>query len=160
MKQALAILARQSFDGKTVSFVERSLLSSCAMAAPHLSPQERIALLVKAKQRESNLGTRASALAAGISAATMSRLARPDSNTLPDIGTLTKLSIWLDLSVSALLEEDHSQNATSNLKASTPDLVEVHLRADKNLAPEAAQALAQTFKAIYEQVVKHGIPRK
>jgi hypothetical protein len=37
-------------------------------------------------------------------------------------------------------------------ESSTPELVEVHLRADKNLSPEAAKALAQMFKAIYEQV--------
>lgn len=89
----------------------------------------------------------------------MSRLARGNSEALPDVGTLTKLSSWLGLPFSDLIAEQPTGPVTSVLEASTPDIVEVHLRADKNLTPDAAKALAQTFKAIYDQVRSHGVPK-
>ena len=40
--------------------------------------------------------------------------------------------------------------ATLAVIASTLDKIEVHLRADKNLSPETARALAEMFRSIYE----------
>lgn len=122
-------------------------------------PQSRISLLIKAKRRETGLGVRSAAEAAGISAATMSRMERGIAATLPDVGTLSKLATWLGVSMGELLNESTPRKNSPALEAATPDLIEVHLRADKNLTPEAAKALAQTFKAIYEQVRSHGTPK-
>ena len=33
----------------------------------------------------------------------------------------------------------------------TPDIVEAHLRADRNLTPETAQALSELFRVAYAQ---------
>lgn len=120
------------------------------MRAP--TPLQRIALQIRAKRRESDTSLREAAEDSGISAATLSRLERGLSATLPDAQTLTKLAVWLEISVDALIGEEFSRSEQSTPRESTlPELVEVHLRAEKNLAPETAQALAQMFRALYEQ---------
>lgn len=116
--------------------------------------QSRISMLVKAKMRETGSGVRASAKEAGISAATLSRLERGLAATLPDVATLEKLARWLGMTIGDLLESKAPKAGTKAPEVSTPELVEVHLRADKNLAPKTAHALAQMFKVLYEQASK------
>ncbi len=85
---------------------------------------------------------------------TFSRLGSGSSETLPDVATLTKLSTWLGVSVGDLLNV--SDEPTSNEpESTTPEIVEVHLRADKNLSPEMAQSLAKMFTDIYNTVAKN-----
>ena len=91
---------------------------------------------------------------AKISAATLSRLERGVSVTLPDVATLEKLAKWLGTTVGHLLAENAGKKGTKTPEASTPEIVEVHLRADKNLAPKTARALAEMFKVLYEQASK------
>ena len=38
----------------------------------------------------------------------------------------------------------------------TTEIVEAHLRADKNLSPETAKALSEVFRIAYEQFAKPG----
>lgn len=121
---------------------------------PSSPPQARIARLIKAKRRETGLGLREAAKVAKISPATMSRLERGQSASLSDVGTLTKLSSWLGLTVSDLINEPAPDKTNTPPKVTTPEFVEVHLRADKNLTTEAAEALATMFKTIYNQVAK------
>jgi len=116
--------------------------------------QDRISLLIKAKRREAGQGVREAAKAAKISAATFSRLERGLSMTLPDVTTLEKLARWLGVTLGQLLGEGTAAPDASAPEVSTPELVEVHLRADKNLTPETATALAAMFKAVYHQAVK------
>ena len=72
------------------------------------------------------------------------------STALPDVATLTKLANWLGVTVGELL--DSSQTSESILpQNTTPEIVEVHLRADKNLSPETANALAVMFKSLYNE---------
>lgn len=118
------------------------------------TPQRRISALIKAKRRETGLGVRAAATASGVSAATLSRLERGVSPNLPDTGTLAKLANWLGTSVNDLLATGGKQPVGHELEATTPEVVEVHLRADKNLAPETADALAKMFKVLYENATK------
>lgn len=114
------------------------------------SPQERISALIKAKRRESDLGVRAAAAESKVSAATMSRLERGISPNLPDTGTLTKLAQWLGVPLNEILSTNLESKEGGGPQATTPEVVEVHLRADKNLAPETADALAKMFKVLYE----------
>jgi len=116
--------------------------------------QDRISLLIKAKRRETGLGVRDAAKAASISAATFSRLERGLAATLPDVTTLEKLARWLGVTLGHLLGEEASAQATTPPKVSTTELVEVHLRADKNLTPETAKALSAMFNALYHQAAR------
>ena len=117
--------------------------------------QQRIALLMKAKRRElGDLGVREAAREAKISAATFSRLGSGTSETLPDVATLTKLATWLGMSVGDLLNVS-DEPTSKEPESTTPEIVEVHLRADKNLSPEMAQSLAKMFTDIYNTVAKN-----
>ncbi len=125
------------------------------------SPVKQIALLIKAKRRENdNQPLRDAANEAKISAATLSRLERGLSTTLPDAMTLNKLARWLGVPVSELLQEHQGRSKAAPPENTLPEYVEVHLRADKNLSPKTAKALAEMFKALYEQSVLTGKRKK
>lgn len=115
--------------------------------------QNRISLAIKTKRRQKGLGVRTAAKECGINASTLSRLERGAYSTLPDAGTLNKVAEWLDFSVSDLLS---GEGKTENDESSLPEIVEVHLRANKNLSPKTAKALADMFRALYEQATKTG----
>jgi transcriptional regulator with XRE-family HTH domain len=113
--------------------------------------KNRISLAIKAKKREDELGVRSAAKECGVDASTLSRLENGAYSTLPDATTLEKLAEWLNSSVDALLGgegKDPLENST------LPEVVEVHLRADKNLSPKTAKALSDMFKQLYVQATK------
>jgi len=111
----------------------------------------RISALVKAKRREKKQGLRAAALECGLSPSTLSRLERGASSSLPDADTLAKLAHWLEVSVGFLLLEQNQEGDEGGPELTTPEVVEVHLRADKRLSPKTAEALAEMFRILYEQ---------
>jgi transcriptional regulator with XRE-family HTH domain len=117
-------------------------------------PQKRISALIKAKRRETGLGVRASARDCGISAATLSRLERGISPNIADTGTLTKLAMWIGVSLNELISSENITAKSSGPQTTTPEVVEVHLRADKNLPPQTAEALAKMFKVLYDQATQ------
>jgi transcriptional regulator with XRE-family HTH domain len=116
---------------------------------------QRISLLIKAKRRENgDLTVREAAKEAKISAATFSRLGSGKSDALPDLATLKKLANWLGTTIDNLIGSE--MVVTPNeIECTTPEIVEVHLRADKNLSPETAKALATMFTEIYNNVSKN-----
>lgn len=113
----------------------------------------RISALIKAKRREEDLGLRAAADASGVSASTLSRLERGAATSLPDSPTLTKLARWLGLSVDSLLS-DKQEAKGREPELTTLEIVEVHLRADRDLSPETARALTEMFKALYKHCLE------
>jgi transcriptional regulator with XRE-family HTH domain len=84
----------------------------------------------------------------GISIPTLSRIERGDANNI-ESKTLLTLGQWMNVSLDIL----SSHALIKESKKSTPDVVELHLRADKNLEPQTATLLAKMFRATYEQVV-------
>ena len=113
----------------------------------------RISGLIKAKRREDGVGLRNAADASGVSASTLSRLERGAAASLPDSGTLTKLADWLGLTLSSLLSDKENADE-SEPELTTPEVVEVHLRAAKELSPETAKALAEMFKTLYDHCMQ------
>lgn len=81
----------------------------------------------------------------GISVPTLSRLERGDAKGLQG-ETLITLSNWIGTSAKLWKKAEPVD--------STPDVVELHLRADKNLDRKTADALAQLFRAAYDQFRK------
>jgi len=114
----------------------------------------RLPALIKAKRREKQLGLRAAAQESGVSPSTLSRVERGISTSLPDTETLAKLSVWLNISLDDMLIQDKSKTESQAPNPTTPEIVEVHLRADKNLSSDTAKALADMFKLLYNQVAK------
>ncbi len=113
----------------------------------------RISALIKAKRREEGIGLRDAAEASGVSASTLSRLERGAATSLPDSATLTKVGEWLGLSLASLLSEKEKASG-SEPELTTPEVVEVHLRADRELSPETAKALAEMFKTLYQHCLQ------
>jgi transcriptional regulator with XRE-family HTH domain len=109
-----------------------------------------ISAKIKAKRRETGLGLRAAADVSKISASTLSRIERGAATSLPDTDTLTKLATWLDTSINSLINVEGRKD--NSPKQTIPEIVEVHLRADKELNSKAAQSLATMFKMMYEQL--------
>ena len=92
------------------------------------------------------MSLRAVSEAADVSAATLSRFESRKGNL--DLATLSKLISWLGIDQSQVFggSADAEQEGLD-----TPGLVEVHLRADRKLDPQTATALAEGFRALYEQ---------
>jgi transcriptional regulator with XRE-family HTH domain len=90
----------------------------------------------------------------GISVATLSRVERAGSKDI-DAGTLVSICKWMG----ARPEEFRPgagppKTPTRRTPASTPEAVELYLRADKNLDERTAVLLAEMFRAAYEKLAK------
>ena len=81
-----------------------------------------------------------------VSVPTLSRIERGEAN---EIGseTLASLADWMNLTIDTFYLAP-----TRSAVRSTPDFVELHLRADKKLNPKTAEALSRTFRLLYEQL--------
>ncbi len=98
-----------------------------------------LASAIEAKLSEEGLKLREAAGQIGISAATLSRVI---NGKLPDTESFAALVNWLG--VSADLFIPGPQRATG------PEPIEAHLRADRTLPPATANALAALVRAAYK----------
>lgn len=107
--------------------------------------------LIRAKRREEGIGLREAGRKSGVSPSTLSRLERGTSETLPDLDTLNQIADWLKMPLSALLGEKGEKRCKKGPELGTLEQIQVSLRADKNLSPETAHALFQSFQILYQQ---------
>lgn len=75
---------------------------------------------------------------------------------LPDSATLKKLAFWLGVTLEHLLALKAPKPGSSPTP-STPEVIEVHLRADHKLRPDQAETLSKMFKMLYQNVVNEKI---
>jgi len=110
--------------------------------------------LIQEKRRAERLTLAAAAQQSKVSAPTLSRLERQSNDggkvMTPDTHTLTALTQWLGVSVEQMVTMDQPQEAPTY----TPEIVKAHLRADRNLNHEAAEALGEMFRLAYDQFSK------
>jgi transcriptional regulator with XRE-family HTH domain len=85
-----------------------------------------------------------------ISVATLSRIERGDAKSV-DGPTLLALAKWIGASAPEFLERPEVQ-MHAPAQQTTPDVVELHLRADKRLDKRTAMALAKMFRAAYDSL--------
>jgi len=104
-----------------------------------------LAALVRRKVADRG-NLREAAKQSGVSPATLSRVQRGHA---PDVDALVALARWLQIPVETVLHRPPIVDTPR--EGSTPQKVEVHLRADRKLSPETASRLADIFKAVYEQ---------
>lgn len=116
---------------------------------------------VKRKRQDEKLSLRDVAHKINVSASTLSRI--ENGIGTPDSATLARLASWLGIPLERLMRgslmEGVSGEASESLQEpviyfpteSTPNIVEAHLRADRNLNPEMAKALAELFRVAYVQ---------
>lgn len=85
----------------------------------------------------------------GISVTTLSRVERGAAREIGS-NTLLALAKWLDVS----LDLFNVSGPLTKPGQSTPDIIELQLRGDKNLDGNLAAILAKMFRAAYEQATK------
>jgi transcriptional regulator with XRE-family HTH domain len=87
----------------------------------------------------------------GVSVATLSRIERGGSKEI-DAGTFIALCEWMGVRPAEFsLVAEPPRVPGRKAPASTPEAVELYLRADKKLDPKTAALLAEMFKAAYEK---------
>lgn len=110
---------------------------------------------IRRKREELNLSLRDVADVTGVSASTLSRI--ENGTGKPDADNIASLSSWLNMPMERVMGATRAKNAKEQTavvyfpQEAMPDIVEAHLRADRNLSPETAKALSELFRVAYTQ---------
>jgi transcriptional regulator with XRE-family HTH domain len=113
---------------------------------------DQLAHYVQWKMDQEGLSLRQVARKAKVSAATLSRILKKGRNRpRPDVDTLVKVLRWADVPIDKIVATKQILSVAAIARQSTPEAIEVHLRADKNLTAEAAEAIARMVRVAYAQ---------
>ncbi|HYO62457.1 MAG TPA: helix-turn-helix transcriptional regulator [Pyrinomonadaceae bacterium] len=109
---------------------------------------------IRRKREDAGLSLRDVADETGVSASTLSRI--ENGTGKPDADNIARLTAWLNMPMERImggrqLDGDESKPVVYFPQEATPDIVEAHLRADRNLTPETAKALSELFRVAYTQ---------
>ena len=112
---------------------------------------------IKRRREELKLSLRDVADVTNVSASTLSRI--ENGTGKPDADNIARLTNWLDMPVDRVMKNRNQEDVEAVVyypHEATPEIVEAHLRADKNLSPETAKALSELFRVAYSQFSKPG----
>ena len=109
---------------------------------------------IKRRREELGLSLRDVADVTNVSASTLSRI--ENGTGKPDADNIARLTAWLEVPVERILsgrplQDDASEAVVYYPQEPVPEIVEAHLRADRNLTPETAAALSELFRVAYTQ---------
>ena len=110
---------------------------------------------IRRRREEFGLSLRDVADETKVSASTLSRI--ENGTGKPDADNIARLTDWLKMPMERVMGARQTEEGTDNTAVvyfpheATPDIVEAHLRADRNLNPETAKALAELFRVAYTQ---------
>ena len=109
---------------------------------------------IRRKREELGLSLRDVADETGVSASTLSRI--ENGTGKPDADNIARLTGWLQMPMERVMGAHTGDNTEEGPVVyfpheATPDIVEAHLRADRNLNPETAKALSELFRVAYAQ---------
>lgn len=114
---------------------------------------EELGRAIRRKRAELNASLRDVADATGVSASTLSRI--ENGTGKPDADNIARLTTWLDVPIERILGSgpggEDAKAVVYFPRESTPEIVEAHLRADRNLTSETASALSELFRVAYAQ---------
>jgi transcriptional regulator with XRE-family HTH domain len=100
------------------------------------------------KRRSEHLSLRDVADQTGVSVPTVSRVLR---GHVPERENLLRLARWVDMPIGSVTQTGQQAQTVHAADADTVQAVELHLRADKDLTGENAEALADLFRIAYER---------
>jgi transcriptional regulator with XRE-family HTH domain len=107
---------------------------------------------IKRRREELSLSLRDVADVTLVSASTLSRI--ENGTGKPDADNIARLTSWLDMPVDRVMKKNGNEQTIEPViyypHEATPEIVEAHLRADKNLTPETAKALSELFRVAYQ----------
>ena len=123
-------------------------------AAKSLINTEELGRAIRRRREELALSLRDVADQTSVSASTLSRI--ENGTGKPDADNIARLTKWLNMPIERILNQgrDDANDAKAVVyypHESTPEIVEAHLRADRNLSAETADALSQLFRVAYSQ---------
>ena len=115
---------------------------------------EELGRAIRRKREQLGLSLRDVADETDVSASTLSRI--ENGTGKPDADNIARLTAWLDVPMERILRGRHPESETTHPvvyypQEPTPEIVEAHLRADRNLTPETAAALSELFRVAYKQ---------
>ena len=118
---------------------------------------EELGRAVRRRREELGLSLRDVANETSVSASTLSRI--ENGTGKPDADNIARLTGWLDVPMERILSgRDPKAESTEAVvyypQEPVPEIVEAHLRADKNLTPDTAAALSELFRVAYTQFSK------
>ena len=126
--------------------------STCEGQDGTLINVDELGKYIKRKRQGQGLSLRGVAQQTQVSASTLSRI--ENGTGTPDFPTLARLARWLEIPLERIVgggRQDVGEPVVYYPHESTPDIVEAHLRADRNLSPDMARALAELFRVAYKQ---------
>jgi len=111
---------------------------------------------IRRRREEMGLSLRDVADETGVSASTLSRI--ENGTGKPDADNIARLTGWLNMPMERVMGA-HTGHVAGDADSpvvyfpqeAMPDIVEAHLRADRNLTPETAKALSELFRVAYAQ---------
>lgn len=111
---------------------------------------------IKRKREELKMSLRDVADVTQVSASTLSRI--ENGTGRPDADNIARITQWLDMPVDRVMSRgaENVEPVVYYPHEATPEIVEAHLRADKKLTPETANALSELFRVAYIQFSKQG----
>ena len=115
---------------------------------------EELGRAIRRKREELGLSLRDVANETDVSASTLSRI--ENGTGKPDAENIARLTSWLDVPMERILARSQTNDEEAKAvvyfpRESTPEIVEAHLRADRNLTSETAAALSELFRVAYTQ---------
>lgn len=115
---------------------------------------EELGRAIRRKREELGLSLRDVANETDVSASTLSRI--ENGTGKPDAENIARLTSWLDVPMERILARRQTNDEEAKAvvyfpRESTPEIVEAHLRADRNLTSETAAALSELFRVAYTQ---------
>jgi transcriptional regulator with XRE-family HTH domain len=119
---------------------------------------EELGRAIRRRREELGLSLRDVAAKTSVSASTLSRI--ENGTGKPDADNIARLTAWLDVPMERILSGRDPQTAEESKavvyypQEPVPEIVEAHLRADRNLTPETAAALSELFRVAYTQFSK------
>ena len=125
-----------------------------AESAKSLVNTRELGRAIRRKREDAGLSLRDVADETGVSASTLSRI--ENGTGKPDADNIARLTAWLNVPMERImggrqLDGDETKPIVYFPQEPTPDIVEAHLRADRNLTPETAKALSELFRVAYAQ---------
>ena len=112
---------------------------------------------IKRRREELGLSLRDVADVTAVSASTLSRI--ENGTGKPDADNIARLTNWLDMPIDRVMNKQKAADVEPVIyypHEAMPEIIEAHLRADKNLTPETAKALSELFRVAYKQFSKPG----
>ncbi|KXK05713.1 MAG: DNA-binding protein [Acidobacteria bacterium OLB17] len=107
---------------------------------------------ISRRRNELKLSLRDVADETNVSASTLSRI--ESGKGRPDAENIARIMQWLEMPVDRVMKKHTGAEVEPVVyypQESTPEIVSAHLRADKNLSPETADALSELFRVAYSQ---------